>query len=325
MNVQGIFDLAIEMGRKADPRPEEEIKKQLARIKRAHDALPENQKEFFPKDKLTNPYLDSAIHYISDPKKEIKKVLVTVDPDGSEILLAKDLGVDLVLGHHPVGKSLALLDESMEMQLYVYKSYGMPINIIEGMMKKRMLQVARSVHIANQYLPVDAASLLNISFMNIHSPGDNLLDEYLRNMLEETQPEFVEDVVQELFKVPEYQEAARRGSPTRVFAGNPKNYCGKVMVDMTGGTSGSEEVYPHLATAGVGTVLTMHRPESHYKLAENAFVSIILAPHIASDSFGMNLYLDELEKQGIEIIPSGGFIRVSRVKDKKGKIINPIN
>jgi hypothetical protein len=31
----------------------------------------------------------------------------------------------------------------------------------------------------------------------------------------------------------------------------------------------------------------------------------------------MNLFLDELEKKGIEIIPCGGLIRASRVKKKK--------
>ena len=324
MTIQEIFDLAINMGRKADPRPEKEIQKQLARIKRSHEALPENQREYFPKDKSNNPYLDSAIHYVADPKKKIRKILVTIDPDGAEIFLAKELNVDLVIGHHPIGKSLALLDESMEMQLLIYKSYGIPINVIEGMMKKRILQVARSVHSANHYLPVDNAKLLNVSLMNVHSPGDNLLDDYLTKMIAETKPEFVEDIVNELFKVPEYQEGSRRGSPTKVFSGNPKNYCGKVMVDMTGGTTGAEEIYPHLANAGIGTVLTMHRPEGHYEIAEKSFINLIIAPHIASDSFGMNLFIDELEKRGIEVISSGGFIRVSRVKDKKGKIINPI-
>ena len=39
MTIQEIFDLAIRMGRKADPRPEEEIEKQLAHIKRNYDSL----------------------------------------------------------------------------------------------------------------------------------------------------------------------------------------------------------------------------------------------------------------------------------------------
>lgn len=325
MTIQEIFDLAIKMGRQADPRPEEEIDKQLARVKRNHEALPEDQREYFPKEKLTNPYLDSAIHYVADSKKEIKKILVAIDPSGADMILAKELGVDLVMVHHPFGKSLALLDESMEMQLCVYKKYGIPINIIEGLMRKRIQEVARSVHMANQYLPVDTAKLIGISLVNIHSPADNLLDEYLVKMLEETKPEFVEDVIKELFKIPECQESSLRGTPTKIFAGSPKNYCGKIMVDMTGGTSGAEKVYPHLANAGIGTVLTMHRPESHVEIAEKSYINLIVAPHIASDSLGMNLFIDELEKKGIEILPAGGFIRVSRIDDKKGKIINPID
>lgn len=324
MTIQEIFDLAIRMGRQADPRPQEEIDKQLARIKHDHEAMPEKQREFFPKEKLTNPYLDSAIHFVNDPKKEIKKILVTIDPDESEVFLGKELGADLVLGHHPIGKSLALLDDNMEMQLLIYQKYGVPINIIQGLMKKRIAQVERSVHVANHYIQPDSARLLKVNLINVHSPADNLLDKFLSDLVEETKPEFVGDLVDRLFDIPEYQEGARRGAPVKVFTGNAKNYCGKIMIDMTGGTNGSENVYSHLANAGIGTILTMHRPENHYEIAEKSFINLILAPHIASDSLGMNLFCDELEKKGIEIIPAGGFIRVSRVKDKKGKIVNSI-
>jgi hypothetical protein len=33
---------------------------------------------------------------------------------------------------------------------------------------------------------------------------------------------------------------------------------------------------------------------------------------MASDSLGMNLFLDELEKKGIEVIPVSGLIRIKR-------------
>jgi hypothetical protein len=39
---------------------------------------------------------------------------------------------------------------------------------------------------------------------------------------------------------------------------------------------------------------------------------------MASDSLGMNIILDELEKKGIDIVPCSGLIRVKRSK-KKGK------
>ena len=325
MTIQEIFDLAIKMGREADPRPQEEIKKQLVRIKKAHELVPTKQREYSPKDKLTNPYVDSAIHFTDNPQREIRKILVTIDSHEAEIILAKELAADLVIGHHPIGKSLALLDDSMEMQLQVYKKYGVPINIIEGLMKTRITQVARSVHIANHYIEADSARLLRVNLINIHSPVDNLLDRFLSTLVERAQPEFVEDLVEALFDIPEFQESSRRGTPVKVFAGNSKNYCGKIMVDMSGGTSGTEKIYPHLANAGIGTVLTMHRPENHYKIAEKSFINLVITPHIASDSLGMNLFIDELDKKGIKILPAGGFIRVNRVKNKKGRIINPIN
>jgi len=34
---------------------------------------------------------------------------------------------------------------------------------------------------------------------------------------------------------------------------------------------------------------------------------------MSSDSLGVNLFLDELGKQGIEVVPCSGLIRISRV------------
>jgi hypothetical protein len=41
-------------------------------------------------------------------------------------------------------------------------------------------------------------------------------------------------------------------------------------------------------------------------------MNVVIAGHIASDSLGMNLFLDELEKQGIEVITCGGLMRIKR-------------
>lgn len=324
MTIQEIFDLAIKMGREADPRPEIEIDKQLERIKKNYDNLGEKEKEYYPTEKLTNPYPDSAIH-MGEKNKKVKKVLVTIDATEGKLIVAKELKVDLVISHHPVGKSLALLGEAMKLQTYVYTHYGVPINIIEGMMKQRIEEVRRSVHPINHYLAIDTARLLGVNLMNVHTPADNLVYDYVQNFIDTSNPEYVSDVIKILFDIPEYQEAARRSSPPRIFAGSPKNHSGKVAaLEMTGGTEGAKKIYSHLASSGIGTVISMHQSEDHRKEAEKAFVNIVIASHIASDSLGMNLFVDELEKKGIEILTAGGFIRVSRVKDKNGVIINSI-
>jgi len=324
MTIQEIFDLAIKMGREADPRPQEEIDKQLERIKHNYDHLSKGEQKYFPQVKLTNPYPDTNLHF-GDKNKEVKKVLVTIDATEGKLLVSRELGVDLVISHHPVGKSLALLGEVMKLQMYVYTRFGVPINIIEGMIRQRIEVVRRGVHAANHYLPVDSARLLKVNLMNVHTPTDNLVYNFMQEMIEKKNFEYVSDVIKALFEIPEYQESALRGVPPRLFAGSPKNHCGKVVaLEITGGTDGAQKIYPHLANAGIGTIISMHQPEEYRKEAAKSFINIVVASHIASDSLGMNLFVDELEKKGIEILPAGGFIRVSRVKDKKGKIVNSI-
>jgi hypothetical protein len=42
----------------------------------------------------------------------------------------------------------------------------------------------------------------------------------------------------------------------------------------------------------------------------------VIAGHMSSDSLGMNQFLDELERKGIEVITCSGLTRVSRVAKK---------
>jgi len=81
---------------------------------------------------------------------------------------------------------------------------------------------------------------------------------------------------------------------------------------MTGGTGGSEDAYAKLAVAGVGTVIGMHIGEKHRKEAEKNHINVVIAGHMASDSLGINLLLDNLEKKGVEVAPCAGLIRVKR-------------
>ena len=82
---------------------------------------------------------------------------------------------------------------------------------------------------------------------------------------------------------------------------------------MTGGTEGAPEIYEKLSQAGVGTVVGMHLSEQHRLEAEKASLNVVIAGHISSDSIGMNLFLDWVEKEGIEILSCSGLIRVSRI------------
>lgn len=320
MNVKQIFDLGVQMGIQSDPRGAKGIQRYLARVAKDFEALKPNDKKYFDKDNLTNPFPDSAIH-VDDKKNSVKRVLAGIDINGPEILLASQLGergkqIDLVIAHHPEGKALGNLAAVMEMGVEMGIALGLPIHLSEKIMEERMRDVSRSVHAANLYQTVNIAEHLNVNFINTHTITDNLVNEFVEDLIAKEKPTTVGDLIELLMTVPEYQEATRLGFGPTIFAGSPKHRLGKVMIEMTGGTEPSPKIYPELSRAGVDSIVGMHmRKETLDKSNENQ-LNVIVAGHMSSDSLGMNLFLDELEKKGIEIVPCGGLIRVSRNKKK---------
>lgn len=316
MTTKEIHNLSIQMGIKADFRKEEEIKKFLENKRKKYQKMDGKEKQEFDKEALENPYLDSRIYHIAEDK-EIKNVLAGIDIGPAEILMAKELNqIDLVIAHHPVGKGLANLADVMDLQCDVLNYYGVPINIAEGLMKERISEVARGVNAANHQRTVDAAKLLKVNLINSHTPCDNLAAKFLKNLIDQKKPERISDLIDLLKEIPEYKEAIKIGAGPKIFVGNLENRCGKIaLTEITGGTEGSSKLYQKMANAGIGTVVSMHQSEEHRKEAEESHLNVVIAGHASSDSLGLNLFLDELEKKEIQIIPCSGLIRISRVQN----------
>jgi len=313
MKTNEIYNLAVKMGIESDFRGTQGVAKVLDRKKEKYDKLSQEEKDDFDKDGLENPYLDSRMLNISQDK-EIKKVLVGIDIGPAEILMAKEINnIDLIISHHPLGKGLACLSDVMELQADVLNQYGVPINIAEGLMKERISEVARGVNSANHQRTVDAARLLGVNLICLHTACDNLAAKFLKDLVEKEKPERIEDLMKILKQIPEYKEATKIGAGPKIFVGKPENRCGKIALsEITGGTEGSPKLYEKMAQAGIGTVVGMHQSEEHRKEAEAANLNVVIAGHMSSDSLGVNIFLDCLEKQGVEIIPCSGLIRVSR-------------
>ena len=281
MRISDIHNLSIKLGTEADFRGNEGVQKLLDRKKKTFENLSEKDKAEFDQESLTNPYMDSGIFNVSDDK-EIKRVLVGIDIEPAEILLAKQLGnIDLVIAHHPEGKGLAQLADVMHLQADVLSQYGVPINIAESLMKVRISEVARGVNAINHQRAIDMARLLGVNFMGSHTPTDNLVARFLKNLIEEKKPETVGDILSLLKELPEYKEAMKLGVGPKVFVGSPENRTGRIAVtEITGGTEGSTKMYEKMSQAGIGTVIAMHTSEEHRKEAEAAHINIIIAGHV---------------------------------------------
>lgn len=315
MTTKQIHDLAIKLGIEHDLRGQMRVKKNLARRQKQYKELPVKAQAEYDQDRLINPYLDSLI-LVDNGRKQIKKILVGIDMEGAELLLAKQLGdIDLVIAHHPEGPALADLSDVMSLQAEVLADYGVPINIAESVTKPRISEVHRGVSPINHDRSVDFAKILGLDYMCIHTPADNLAASFIVKLLKKKELETVGEVIEVLKTVPEYQEAAKRKVGPMIFSGATENYTGKIVVtEFTGGTNGSKDIYEKMAQYGIGTIIGMHMSEEHRKEAEKYHINVIIAGHMASDSLGMNLFLDELEKRGIEIVPVSGLIRVKRFK-----------
>jgi putative NIF3 family GTP cyclohydrolase 1 type 2 len=315
MNVQEIYKLAIEFGIKNDLRPLSDVKNKLARIGKQYEKLSKEEKKLFEKEKLTNPYMDSTVHY--DSKRKIRTVMAGIDIDAGELLIAKHLGIDAVIAHHPIGKGLSYLDDVMHLQADILAQYGVPINVAESLMRVRISEVSRSVNPANHFKSPMAAENLGMSLLNVHTPADNAVATFLKNLIEKRKPEYVSEIIELLENVPEYAEAKKYGLGPTLFSGNKENRTGKIAItEITGGTEGSPKIYEKMSNAGIGTIIAMHQSEKHREEAEKAHINVVIAGHISSDNIGMNLFLDELEKKRIKIVPCSGLTRFSRNKKK---------
>lgn len=314
MKTKEIFKKAIAKAIANDFRGTEGVGDFLERKKERYEKLPEDKKQKFDKEALRNPYMDSRVLHIAEDK-EVKKVLVGIDIGPAEVLLARELGdIDLIISHHPLGKALAHLHEVMSLQCDILNQYGVPINIAEGLMESKISEVARGVNKLNHQRSVDMAKLLNLNLMCLHTACDNLAAKFLKKKIEKENGLMrLGELISLLEKIPEYQKAIEIGAGPKIFVGKKENRCGKVAItEVTGGTEGSPKLYEKMAIAGIGTVVGMHISEEHKKEAEEANINVVIAGHMSSDSLGVNLFLDELEKEGIEIVPCSGLIRFSR-------------
>lgn len=316
MKIRDIYSLAVELGMSRDPRGKEAVEALLARERDKYKELKDDEKADYDEERLTNPYADTRMLY-GDPERDVRRVLTGVDMEAAEVLLADRLGekgkkIDLIIAHHPEGAAIAALHDVMHIQEEVLARFGVPINVAEGIMSSRISEVKRGLMPLNHFRAVDTARLLDIPLMCVHTAADNLVTDYLQKLFEERKPERLSDVVKLLKELPEYKTAAKQGAGPTIVVGDKDRRAGKIFVDMTGGTSGSQDAYAKLAIAGVGTVVGMHIKEDHRKEAEKNNINVVIAGHMASDSLGMNLFLDELARHGIEIIASSGLIRVAR-------------
>jgi len=315
MKLDALYRKAVAAGVAKDPRGPEAVLRILEDERTRSAKLKDDERDGWEEDRLFNPYSDTRI-LAGDPATEVRKAAVGIDVDAAEVLLAHTLNrdraaaIDLVIAHHPQGVALAQLPDVMRLQSDMLAAFGVNISVAEQLLDKRIDEVGRRVLPVNHDRAVDAARLLGLPMMCVHTPADNCVNTYLTALFMKEEPTRLKDLIELLKRIPEYRAAVRRMAGPKIVSGSENARCGKISLEMTGGTEGAKTIYEQYAVSGVSTIVGMHISEEALENAKKAHLNVVLAGHISSDTLGLNLLFDEIEKDSpLEIVGFSGFVR----------------
>ncbi|MCH8518520.1 NGG1p interacting factor NIF3 [Candidatus Gracilibacteria bacterium] len=321
ISVENIFQIAIDMGLKNDPRGKKEVLRYLEDCKEEYKTLSKNEKKYYNTEYLNHPYHDSMIYH-GKPNTQVKKIIVGIDVEGPEILLVHEYNktaekpIDLIVGHHPESTALiGIAKLQKDIAPFVGANTGIPLSLTEKIEAPRVGEVEKRFSPLNHHRVIPFAKMLNIPYLGFHTPADNCVHTYLEKLIQKNKNKliYLQDIIDLLLKEPEMSYSKTLGSGPAIWNGEKKSRAGKIVVTgITGGTESSKDIYKEYALAGVGTILEMHMSAEHLAEAKKYKLNVIMTDHMASDSLGMNLILDEIEKLGVEILDFSGFTRFSR-------------
>ncbi|HEX3723101.1 MAG TPA: hypothetical protein VHV31_09940 [Nitrolancea sp.] len=256
---------------------------------------------------MHQPPADSAI-YVEGA--ELNKVMFGVDIGAAELLLARQLGCDGVIAHHPAGGSAKLnYPEVLTRHVELMVEHGVPTTAARDAIQVLMTRALLSAQAQNFDHVPSVARLLEMPFLNVHLP----LDEVGRRMIVEAIETHVEaldhspsvqDAIDGLRTLPEFADAATR---IMVPVGAVDRPLGKVAVVHGAGTNGGYAVARAYFQAGVDTVLYIHiAPEEAQRLRNETAGNLIVSGHISSDLVGINPFVAKLEERGLEVVRMSG-------------------
>jgi len=246
---------------------------------------------------------DSAIYLRGD---NIRKILFGIDAGVPELWLAKQLGCDAVVAHHPEGGTATInFHQVFRRHVQQMVAAGVPAEKAEKAIEKRLQELEVEAHTRNYSHTVDVARLLKMPYMNIHTPldevGRRIMTEKIYSRIRKNST--VQDVISALKELSEFKDAV---TEIKIQLGRAENLAGKVVVSHGAGTNGGYEIAKTYFKYGVGTVVYIHiRPIDLEKLKAERGGNLIVTGHIASDSVGINPLIHELEKRNVSVTRIG--------------------
>lgn len=242
---------------------------------------------------------DSAI-YVSG--KNIRRALFGLDIGTAELVMARQLGYDAVIAHHPVGVPHRAW-KVFERHVGLLLGAGVPEAAAwEAVAPKLETLQVNGIRANYEQVP-QAARLLGMPFLNVHCP----LDELGRRVMQATvdaacaaNPALtLGGLVEALAALP----AARRAA-TQVAAllGASDARAGRVVVAHGAYTNGGYGVAQAYFAHGIDTVVYIHiEPGDLSRLREQGRGQLVITGHLVGDAVGIEPYIDALRAAGLTV------------------------
>ena len=237
----------------------------------------------------------------------IRRVLVGMDVGPAELLLARQLGFDAVVAHHPVRR--AGFWRVFERHRELMREAGVPDEAIDRAISARSAGMRLSEYNTNDDHVISVARLLGLPFLNAHLP----LDEYGRQVLMETvarcqranPSSTAAQVAAAIGQLPSFQ---RTGVEPLVVYGSELAPAGRVVVSIAAGTNGGHAVASAYFAHGVDTVVYMHlAPEDLERLRQESRPgNLIVTGHQPGDAIGLDAFVRALRQRGLEVATFSG-------------------
>ena len=242
---------------------------------------------------------DSAIYV---PGESIRRVLFGLDIGTGELVMAKQMGYDAVIAHHPVGVAYSAW-RVFERHVELFVEAGVPEEIARAAVSPKM-EARRVEGLSSNYEQVPmAARRLEVPFLNVHCP----LDEIGRRVMQATVDDLLTarpdamlgDIVEVLAALPAAQRAA---TEVVVLLGDPADRAGRVVVAHGALTNGGYDVARAYYQHGVDTVVYIHvLPADLERLRADEQGHLVVTGHLVGDAVGIEPYIDALRERGLEV------------------------
>jgi hypothetical protein len=245
---------------------------------------------------------DSAIHVKGN---SIHRALITVDVSTSELILAKNIGCDVVIAHHPIGVSSMEFHRVFDRHTQFMIQNGVPDNEARNAVSrlKRRIQIRSHANIYKQI--VDTAGILKMPLVNIHQPCDEFMRRIILEKIKDHKHHHkISDLLKLIDEIPEFNNAVSRPI---VALGSAKSNVGRIALVLAAGTNGGYPIAKLYYEHGVSTVIYLHiDPTDAAKLNDEKIRgNLVILGHLAGDSIGLNALADKIESEGVETVRMG--------------------